>query len=125
MLLLCPVNEKYVTTDETYYATTDGKIQDVDFHNMALFRKRTLYNLLSKVPSSISRMGRPVNAVAHFNIEAKDRSRSGAGAAGGLGVVRDGSVMDGSEMSEGARQRRRGTINFMKNFMISKIRNAQ
>ena len=59
----CIVNEKAVATDEVYYATENGQIFDVDYHNMNVFRSGTLYNLLCEVPSTIGRMARPNNII--------------------------------------------------------------
>ena len=66
VFLLSPVNEKAVATDEVYYATENGQIFDCDYKNMNMFRKGTLYDLLSQVPSTIGRMSRPNNIVEKY-----------------------------------------------------------
>ena len=55
------VNDKTVATDEVYFATEHGCILVVDFHNMCLFRKTTLHNLIEQTETTIARMGRPNN----------------------------------------------------------------
>ena len=111
------VNEKAVATDEVYYATENGQIFEVDYRNMNVFRKGTLYNLLCEVPSTIGRMARPNNII--------DRRRN---TRGDLSVERrsnfraDGSIAEESNRSDrNLALKRRGTVNLVKNFMFSKI----
>ena len=88
---------------------------------MNLFRKGTLYDLLTQVPSTIGRMSRPNNIVEKYR--QKRRQSMSYSQAGRMRA--DGSVADDSEMDDGARGglglKRRGTVNFMKNVMYTKI----
>lgn len=108
-----------MATDEVYYATETGQILDCDYKHMNMFRKGTLYSLLAQVPSTIGRMSRPNNIV--------DRHRRGtrSSIAGRSGYrANEGSIHDDSNLSDGAnaiRNKRRGTVNLVKNFMYSKI----
>jgi hypothetical protein len=110
-----------VATDEVYYATENGQILDVDYKNMNMFRKGTLYNLLVQVPSTIGRMARPNNIVEKYR---RNRSNSMAGRSA-LMMRAEGSYADESMDGEGRRgtvnMQRRGTVNLVKNFMFSKI----
>mmetsp|Transcript_24689 Transcript_24689/g.30813 ORF Transcript_24689/g.30813 Transcript_24689/m.30813 type:complete len:101 (-) Transcript_24689:561-863(-) len=55
------INMKAVATDEVYWATENGQIFDCDYRNMNVFRRKTLFTLLTQVPTSIGRMARPNN----------------------------------------------------------------
>jgi len=111
-----------VATDEVYYATENGQILDVDYKHMNMLRYGTLYSLLSKVPSTIGRMARPNNIVDRNRQKGRgDRSNSLYVRSG---YRAEGSIQDGSGISDGNRQsvlKRRGTVNLVKNFMFSKI----
>jgi len=111
---------KAVATDEVYWATENGQIFDCDFKNMNVFRKTTLYTLLTIVPSTIDRMGRPNNIV--------ERHRNRRGTLGSLRLNRqsraEGSQLNDDSQDEASinkRLQRRGTVNLVKNFMFSKI----
>ena len=110
-----------MATDEVYFATENGQILDVDYHHMQVFRKSTLFSLLQQVPSTIGRMARPNNIVERH----RNRSYSMAGRSGmrAEGSVNDGSMDDAAERDR--RFKRRGTVNLVKNFMVSKIQRAQ
>lgn len=118
------VNEKAVATDEVYYATEQGQIFDCDYKNMRMFRKGTLYSLLEQVPSTIGRMSRPNNIVDRYR--ARNRGYSITGKSGNARA--EGSMNDDSVLSDNAaaiRFKRRGTVNLVKNFMVSKIQKVQ
>ena len=122
LCVFCIVNEKAVATDEVYYATENGQIFDVDYRNMNVFRKGTLYNLLCEVPSTIGRMARPNNI-----IDRNRRNTRGDNSVANRSNFRaDGSFADGSNVSDNnIALKRRGTVNLVKNFMFSKIQKAQ
>lgn len=110
-----------MATDEVYFATENGQIFDCDYRNMNCFRKGTLYDLLAEVPSTIGRMSRPNNIVEKYR--QKRRQSMSYSQAGGRNRA-DGSMADESEMSAAGRGfnlKRRGTVNFMKNVMYTKI----
>ena len=112
-----------MATDEVYYATEDGQILDCDYKHMNMFRKGTLYSLLTQVPSTIGRMSRPNNIIDKYR--RNNRSYSIAGKSGHHRA--EGSMQDDSMLSDGAnalRMKRRGTVNLIKNFMVSKIQKA-
>ena len=121
--MFCVVNEKAVATDEVYFATENGQIFDCDYRNMNCFRKDTLFELLAQVPSTIGRMSRPNNIVEKYR--QKRRQSLSYSQAGGRNRA-DGSMADDSEMSgrAGLNLKRRGTVNFMKNVMYTKIQKA-
>jgi hypothetical protein len=47
---LCPVNERSVATDDSYFARENGQIVDVDFSHIKLFRNQTLHKLIEQTP---------------------------------------------------------------------------
>ena len=112
-----------MATDEVYYATENGQILDVDYQHMNMFRFGTLYGLLAKVPSSIGRIGRPNNIVDCNRLKSNNRSSSQVGKSA---MRANGSMQDDSQMSDAGRNtlKRRGTVNLVKNFMVSKIQKA-
>ena len=114
---------KAVATDEVYWATENGQIFDCDYKNMNVFRTSTLYRLLSIVPSTIGRMGRPNNIVERHRRRGS-RSVSITGRSH-LGRAEGSQLLNESQDSDRKRQQRRGTINLVKNFMFSKIQRAQ
>jgi len=69
-----------VVTDEVYYATENGQILDLDYHEMNSFRDTTLHSLLIQATSIVGRMGRPNNAI--------ERSRRFAGRDRNYSLVR-------------------------------------
>lgn len=109
---------KAVATDEVYWATENGQIFDCDFRNMNVFRRDTLYTLLTIVPSTIGRMGRPNNIVERHRQRRETRSSY----VGSRHHRADGSQFDDdSQDEERKRMKRRGTVNLVKNFMFAKI----
>lgn len=114
---------KAVATDEVYWATESGQILDCDYKNMNCFRKKTLYKLLTQVPSSIGRMARPNNIVERHRQRRADR-RLSINQRSMIGP--NGSAFgDDSQDGDGLRLRRRGTVNLVKNVMLTKIQRAQ
>jgi len=88
---------------------------------MKMFRKGTLYALLSEVPSTIGRMARPNNIIDRHRKQRNTVNYSGAGRSG---LKLNENSMDGdSSMQDDSRNRlkRRGTVNLVKNFMFQKI----
>ena len=112
-----------MATDEVYFATENGQIFDCDYRNMNCFRRSTLFELLAQVPSTIGRMSRPNNIVEKYR--QKRRQSMSYSQAGGRNRA-DGSMAGDSEMSGriGLDLKRRGTVNFMKNVMYTKIQKA-